>query len=73
MVSEAFEVFSSGDRFYWQQANGAIHGPFDTHVEAQDAAIEHILDRARADHGKRLAALYRALTAAQRTDDNKHS
>jgi hypothetical protein len=55
------------------QAGGTIRGPFVTRAEAQDNAIEHLLDRARGEHGKRLAALYHALTAAPRTDDSKHS
>ena len=63
-MSERFDVYSSNNRFYWQQAGGTIHGPFDTRGEAQDDAIEHFLARARADHGKRLAALYHALTSA---------
>jgi hypothetical protein len=42
-------------------------------AEARDNAIEHLLDRARGEHGKRLAALYHALTAAPRTGDSKHS
>jgi hypothetical protein len=63
VVSEGFEVFPSTDGFYWQQA-GRTHGPFDTRAEAQDDALEHVLARVRAEHGKRLAALYVALTTA---------
>jgi hypothetical protein len=73
VVSEAFEVFPSNDGFYWQQAGGTVRGPFATRAEAQDNAIEHLLDRARGEHGKRLAALYHALTAVPRTDDSKPS
>jgi hypothetical protein len=73
VVSEAFEVFPSNDGFYWQQAGGTIRGPFNTRAEAQDHAIEHLLDRARSQHGERLAALYHALTAAPRIDDSERS
>lgn len=60
-MTERFSTFETPDGWHWQQAGDVPHGPYADRAAAQDAAIEHLLAQARAEHGARLAALYHAL------------